>query len=249
MSYHRAVRLVPLTATVLLCSSIAGGCDAEGPARGAPALLDADAELVVTRSISHVPPGGDGPPRLELALRLPDGRLRPLPFDGNAVGGVLFRGEAHVLDASRRLHRVAPDGSAELFAEGVPTDPAVSPDGRLLAWVEVHGHLGTIQVDDGLSRRAVAEGLASAGALRFDPTGSQLFFVGGRPGGVAGLHMTDTEGGGSRCLTNCTLETGAPWGDGYLPPPGGAEALEIGGATVAWTTGGRRVEVRLEAEP
>jgi hypothetical protein len=95
--------------------------------------------------------------------------------------------------------------------------------------------------------RVLTTGLASAGLLAPQPDGT-IFFVGARNGGVAGLWSISA--GKTRCLTNCDLRTGQPWGDRFVPPPGDTAAISVAGQRVEWDAyDGRRYGAQLRGAP
>jgi hypothetical protein len=182
---------------------------------------------------SQPPPGSDAVPRSRVAFRMPDGSLRPV--DREAIAFVpRFGAGAALVDPERRLYEVTPDGQRRMLAAGASGSLAVSPGEDLLAYAVTRGALGELRVHDGTEERTLARGLASAGALGFADGGARLFFVGGRPGGVAGV-WTATTDGDARCLTNCELRTGEPWQDRFVPLPASALAFEPERDAVAWT--------------
>ena len=61
-----------------------------------------------------------------------------------------------------------------------------------------------------------------------------VVFVGSEVGGVSGVWIAD--GTGVRCLTNCDLRTGQPWGDRYVAPPGNTATVRVSGTQVEWRT-------------
>ncbi|HBQ12218.1 MAG TPA: hypothetical protein DEF51_14050 [Myxococcales bacterium] len=101
-----------------------------------------------------------------------------------------------------------------MLAAGV-TALAVSDDLSRLAFAVRSD--GSLRVHDGEVARTLAEGFVSIGALRFDPTGARVAFVGARNGGVAGVWVAGPDG--AACQTNCDLRTGERWGDRFTPPP------------------------------
>lgn len=138
------------------------------------------------------------------------------------------------------MWRMGVDGASVLVAREVVTEPAISDDGQALAYVAHDGSLAyALRVIDARGTRTIARDVPSAGALRFSPDGRALVFVGRSPGGVAGLHAISVDAAAGvttapRCLTNCELVTGRPWGARFVPPPAGAAALRFDGDEVAY---------------
>jgi hypothetical protein len=63
---------------------------------------------------------------------------------------------------------------------------------------------------------------------------------------VAGLHVARVaQGGEAICLSNCQLRAGRPLGEGFVPLPAAAGALEFDGDEVSWDAGGSRASARL----
>lgn len=196
------------------------------------------AQLVVVRVLAQAPEGGDGPTRLALGLARGT-EVTPLALPSPATHAVAWGDDAAVLSADETLRRVTASGAAVLVARDVVTEPAVSDDGRLLAYVAHDGELDyAIRIVDAQGTRDVARGVPSAGVLRFSPDARVLVFVGRSAGGVAGLHeivlATASEAIAPRCLTNCDLVTGQPWGARFVPLPVGAAALRFVGNEVRY---------------
>lgn len=233
---------------LLACSLITAACSSPEPP-AARALGEAP-RLVRIAPPDRPPPGSDAVPRVRVAFRMPNGALRPV--DREAIAFVpRFADGAALVDPERRLHAVRPDGSRRMLASGATGSLAASPDGARLAYVVARGVLGELRTHDGRRERTLARGLASAGALRFAADGARLFFVGGRPGGVAGVWTSAVEGE-ARCLTNCALRTGAPWRGRFVPLPASAEALVPARGAVAWTDAdgtAHRVALSRPGEP
>mgnify|MGYP000106070423 CR=1 FL=1 len=178
-------------------------------ARSAP--LEAPLELVALGL--EAPDGPDALPTHAVAFRSPDGALRPV--DRRAARFVpRWRDGAALVDPEGRLYQVWPDGQRRMLAAGV-TALAVSDDLSRLAFAVRTD--GSLRVHDGEVARTLAEGFVSIGALRFDPTGARVAFVGARNGGVAGVWVAGPDG--AACQTNCDLRTGERWGDRFTPPP------------------------------
>jgi hypothetical protein len=200
------------------------GCASEPSS--APALRDENVE--VNREQAELPGGTDTPPRFSLALRDTNGAR--IPLESRALSHVTFSGGVAVLDSQRRLLVVSADGARRVLAEQAGAPPARGTKGELFYVVQEDAG-AEVRVLTGGVDRVLASGLASAGLLAPQADGTVLF-VGAANGGVAGLWRIDVVG--SRCLTNCDLRTGEPWGDRFVPPPGEAAAIEIIGTRVEW---------------
>jgi hypothetical protein len=214
-----------------------GRCASEPSA--APVIREESVE--VNRQADEVPGGTDTPPRFALALRAADGTRTPL--ESRALAHVTFNGGLALVDSERRLVVVAADGARRVLAEEAGAPPARGPRGELVYVAQKDSGAEVRILETGGADRVIATGLASAGLLAPQPDG-RTFFVGARNGGVAGLWRIGAEG--SRCLTNCDLETGQPWGDRFVPPPGEVAAIKVVGTRVEWDAhDGRRYGVSL----
>ncbi len=187
-----------------------------------------NAEIDVATEQSELPGGNDAPPRLALTLRAA-GTSRLL--EQRAIAHARSSAGVAVVDAQRRLVLIAGDGARRILAEAAGAPPVQGVRGELfyVALRDLAAELRVLEPDG--SERVIASGLASAGMLVPEADGS-VFFVGARNGGVAGLWST--RGGTARCLTNCDLTAGEPWGDRFVPPPGDAAALAVRGDRVEW---------------
>lgn len=210
----------------------------ERPSQDSPAqlALTAAAHLEIVETVWTAPQAADGANRHRYDFVDREGRRTRL--DPVATAGVIWRNEPVLLDHRQRLF-VAGAAQREL-ARAVAAPPAVDESGRLLAYVVLRQGLGELVVQDGLEERTIARGLGGAGALTFSPDGSAVLFIGAPNGGVAGLHVADLEGESSRCLSNCELRSGRSWGDDYVLPPAGPDALHFEGDEVRWHGGGRQ---------
>lgn len=236
------------SATIGLLVATLSACAADAPrttstaAQLAPTVLPSGArslfamgatELVVLRSL-EAPPGGDGPTRLTLALARA-GQSVPVELPSPAIYAAPWGDDAVVLSADGTLRRLRANGALVLVARDVVDDPALSDDGRKLAYVAHDGDLAyALRVIEVGHTRTIARDVPSAGALRFSPDARALVFVGRSAGGVAGLHTISLEPAdeATRCLTNCALVTGQPWGNNFVPLPAGAIALHFDGDEV-----------------
>jgi len=174
------------------------------------------------------PPQSDAAPllRYELSVGLASRQLPPALF------AALSGETAVVWLPDHRLARFGIEGAPRLIARSVSSPP----------WVGVDRIVYASEVGDTVELRALAQGaettlargLASAGMYRLGPDAQGLFFVGAKNGGVAGLWFARFDADEARCLTNCELRTGQPWGDAFVPPPGSAESLEFDGDDVRY---------------
>jgi hypothetical protein len=227
-----------------LSLAVLAGCAPTPPGVGSQALA---AEAVVVRdTIEEVPEGGDLPDTVLLA-HVAD-RGVPRPIEGRAFDGVAFQGGALVLRTDHRLEMVR-DGAAPsvIDAEAV-FSPVVSSDGEHAAWASVRGLEQALVVIDRAGRRTeAAQGLASIGALSFDPAthggARRIAFVGAVNGGIAGLWVARADGSATRCLTNCALRAGQPLGSDHEPLPD--ELVRFEGDAITYRTGDRTVRVAL----
>lgn len=238
----------------LLASTVLVACAVETPtaapasaALGAPSLPPGartlvtmpDGRIVVLRTLSGAPLGGDGPTQLALGLVRGE-QVTPLELPSPAVHAARWGDAAVILGADGSLWRMGVDGGPVLVAREVVTEPAISDDGAVLAYVARDGSLAyALRVIDAAGTRTIARDVPSAGALRFSPDARALVFVGRSRGGVAGLHAISLDAptdapSAPRCLTNCDLVTGQPWGMRFVPPPAGAAAMRFIGDDVAY---------------
>lgn len=231
MLYDLCVRSLPVLTAVVL----AAACTPPDDAATRASLTEA--RLVAVGPAEPGPPGSDAVPHRPVAFRMPDGRTRPV--DREAVAFVSrFASGAALVDPARRLYAVTPDGGRRMLAAGATGSLATSPGGDRLAYVVARGTTGELRIHDGQRARTLVAGLASVGVLRFDGAGERLFFVGGRPGGVVGVWTVGVDPErepAARCLSNCALRTGEPWGDRFVPPPSRPDAFTPEAGAVAWT--------------
>jgi hypothetical protein len=211
---------------------------------GARTLVVMGAAELVALTAVEAPPGGDGPTQLTLALVRGD-HVAPLALPSPAIYAAAWARDAVVLSADGTLRRLGADGSVTLVARDLVTEPALSAHGLVLAYVAHDGDLAyALRVIEAGQTRTIARDVPSAGALRFAPDARALVFVGRSTGGVAGLHTIslETSEDATRCLTNCTLITGQPWGEEFVPLPAGTDALHFDGDEVFYE--GVRVRFR-----
>jgi hypothetical protein len=207
-----------------------------------------DAQLVALRTIDEAPPGGDGPSTLALAI-VQAAQVKPLALPSTAIDAVAWGDAAAVRSVDGTLRRVTADGRTVLVARDVVDRPAVDEAGRALAVVVRDGAQSfALHRIEGGRTVTLARDLPAAGALRFSPDGRYLVYVGRSPGGVAGLHVVavpaveardsnpaqPAEQGISRCLTNCTLVTGALAENAFLALPAGPADLRFEGEFVRY---------------
>ncbi len=238
-----AAWLVPL-------ASLSLGCTGADLGELHEPLLKEGARLVRDRVVWAPPPGADGPPLTTLAWEHRDGSRSAIDV-GPVVHAAVWGGSIVYVDRGFRLWR---EGELQPWAEGVPGAPVVSPDGAMLAYVVADesedGVRAEVHVRTSEGDRVVDRSLLSLGMLRFSPDGQVLLGVGSVNGGVAGLHAIDVRSGRHRCLSNCALRVGQPWGDAFVPPPGDPSALRFeedelvydvptGLARLRWRGGGR----------
>ncbi len=234
----------------LVLALMGGACRTDVPGNRREALVEPPVapRLVYDRKVWAAPPGGDGAPVYTLAWEHPDGRRTPAGV-GPVVHATLWRGAIVYVDPRSRLWL---EGQDQPLALGVVDAPAVSPDDAKLAYVVVaessEGTRAEVHVRSAHADRLVDRSLLSFGALRFSPDGSVLLGVGSVDSGVAGLHAIDLRAGARRCLSNCDLRVGQPWGDAFLPPPGSAAELRFEGDEVLFDTVAGRARLRWRGE-
>jgi hypothetical protein len=216
------------------------GCGAEPSSDSV--LENTEPEVVAEQD--HVPAGGnDAPPRYSLVLHASGTRL---PVESRVLAHVAFGGGIALIDSERRLIAVSGDGMRRVLAEAAGAPPARGSRGELLYVAQQDLDAEVHVLEPGGADRVIASGLAGAGMLAPRADGT-LFFVGAKNGGVAGVWWIGD--GSSRCLTNCDLETGKPWGDRFVPPPGEAAAIEVVGERVEWDAhDGKRYSAPLRGE-
>jgi hypothetical protein len=270
MGTHRTspVRCIAVCALLVALAGCAIDAPAARPSRAASrevalpsgarvlAPIGTNARLVAVRTRDEAPPGGDGPTTFDTAIAR-DGRLRPLVLPSPAIDAVAWGDAAAVRSVDGTLRRVTAEGRAVLVARDVVDRPAVDDAGSLLAVVVRDGALSVaLHLLEGGRTFTLARDLPAAGALRFAPDARHLVYVGRSPGGIAGLHVIGipVERGGdsrptlpaqraiSRCLTNCTLVTGAMAENPFLPLPHRPETLFFEGDFVVY--GGTRIAYR-----
>lgn len=187
--------------------------------------------------------GPDAAPRIELALRGQDGSLTPIA--GEYIDAVEFRTGVAAVTPGRELELVRPDGSRSILARELDGLPARASDGALVYAARFDDAVEICRLSPEGNHRCHASFRGTATRLAPQRDG-QVVFVGARTGGVSGVWIADASG--VRCLTNCAIRAGEPWGDGYRPPPGDAASIRIGSGHVEWRTAeGSRQSAPLEA--
>lgn len=226
------------TRTLLLTSVVLLGCQAPGPTASHSALEGADT-LVFLERVTESAHGSDQRPLNALAWRSTDGRLDPIDLPEPAMHAVALGELVYWVDGAHRLHRFE-GGADELLAEGVFARPIANGErvffvqgdtgeAQTIHWHDVHGDDGRLATD-----------LYQLGSLAAAPDDSALLGVGSVNGGVAGLWVIPLDGE-PRCLSNCGLRVGRPWGDAFVAPPGDASGLTFDGDEVHWDTPAGRV--------
>lgn len=200
---------------------ILGGCVAADPggpssASSAPLVDLASLELQRTPLQARLAEGSDEAPLSEVRWA-PGGAVFPEP----ALTAAAWKDAAAVVDARGRLHRFGRDGRTTFLADDV-AGMVVSADGELLAYTrgDWYGPRDVHLVHEGRDERLAAQ-VRGASVIAVDARAGAMFLIASSPGGVAGLHVIDLEATprAPRCLTNCALRTGTPWGDAFVPPP------------------------------
>ena len=96
-------------------------------------------------------------------------------------------------------------------AEADQSDPAWSPDGRWIAYIENHNgtlDLRVVAADHGTSRVIVAPQIGACGAPSWSPDGGQLSYLYGTPTTPNDIWTVDVEDGTRRQLTHSMLGGG-----------------------------------------
>ncbi|GAB4216421.1 MAG: hypothetical protein OHK0013_42920 [Sandaracinaceae bacterium] len=220
------------------------GCPS-APAGVSPQALSGGA-VIVRETVEVVPEGGDLPDTVLLAHVDEEGVARPI--EGRALGGVAFQGGALVLRTDHRLERVREGTAPSVIDAEAVFSPVVSADGEHAAWASVRGlEQALVVIDREGGRTDAAQGLASIGAISFDPEthggARRIAFVGAVNGGIAGVWVTRADGSATRCLTNCALRAGQPLGAGHEPLPD--ELVRFEGDAILYRTGDRTVRLEL----
>jgi hypothetical protein len=215
---HRTTSLS--ACAVLACAAL--GCAPAARETARPTSAEAP-ELIATPLAIEAPPQSDAAPQWALAFEYQDGRR--VALEERALAFSPFRGGVALIDVSRRLLLISPDGSRRTLSSTSVTTPVLGPSGELYyaarygTVVELH-RLSEAGRDDVIARE-----LSSIGLLAPQADASVLM-VGARNGGVAGIWRVAPGANEAQCATNCELKTGEPWGDRFVPPPGTRDELE-----------------------
>ncbi|MEM9071052.1 MAG: hypothetical protein AAGE52_21250 [Myxococcota bacterium] len=210
----------------LLCIA---GCASREDVSATSSSLNPDRELVRS-ALWTLAAGSDQEPAYLLAWEAADG-TRTASGLGPVLHGVRWRDQIAYVD---RAHTLRLSEESQPLATDVVGAPVVSEDVLGFVridetargtWFELH------RVSD--RHRVLARARGSLGDLRIAPGGQAIFGVGARNGGVAGLWVADAAG--LRCLTNCNLRVGEPWGDAFVPPPS-TDTLRFDGPEVLFDT-------------
>ncbi|UJR79439.1 hypothetical protein [Sandaracinus amylolyticus] len=141
----------------------------------------------------------------------------------NDVALRLREGVAYV-DRDARLVVIDGEGREHAIGDEVLAPPIT--DGARLVWCDERATIFELRDAQPI---ALAHAPGPMAPLAILEDGS-IALVGSTNGGVAGLWLFDDE---LRCLTNCALRVGRPWGDAYTPPPAGA-SIHLEGAHVVF---------------
>lgn len=211
------------------------GCQSVEPSGSTGAELEPAPTLVFHRRAVTPAPGSDQRPGYTLAWEHPDGRLEAIALPRPAVHAVALGPELYWVDADHRLHHRERGHRDEPVAEAVFAAPIAERglvvfvtgdvgEAQTLHWRDAHGGSGRVPT-----------GLYQLGGLRLAPDGTAVLGVGSTNGGVAGVWVVPLEGD-ARCLSNCGLRVGEPFGEAFVPSPGAADALVFEGDRVRWDT-------------
>lgn len=202
-----------------------------------PAVPENSGALVVLRPNAAVSEGPDAPPRVTLAQRQQDGTLSPIR--GEYLDAVEFRDGVARVTLQRELQVLHANGSRSLVARELDGLPALDADGGLV-YAARFGEvveLYRLRANGTQQRLASLRGSATRLSPRSDGT---VVFIGSELGSVSGIWIADSHG--ARCLTNCALRVGRPWGDAYRALPGQTATVRFVGANIEWETAEGRSE-------
>jgi hypothetical protein len=209
---------------VLACAAL--GC-APGARDAARPSVPADStevpELVATPLAIEAPPQSDAAPQWALAFEYQDGRR--VALEERALAFSPFREGVALVDTSRRLLLISPDGSRRTLSSTTATTPALGPSGELYYTARYDTVAELHRLTAAGHDEVIARELSSIGLLAPQADESVLM-VGAPNGGVAGIWRVAPGAHAAECATNCELKTGEPWGDRFVPPPGTVEDLE-----------------------
>jgi hypothetical protein len=202
------------------------------------ALVGSERALVQTATTWTAPDAADGVPQRTYAWRYADGTLEPLDVDG-AIDAEPWLGGAAIRLEGGALVWIAPSGEPVTLSTQAIGEIATSDDHTLLAWAEERdAGRGDVHVRDAFGDRVVAQGLASAGRMRFGAGGRLLVMVATEAGGVASVYAARTDGSGVQQLSNTGVWGAAPWAEAWSPPPVRTSDFAIDDdGTVRWTAG------------
>jgi hypothetical protein len=228
--------------TVLATSAWFGmiGCGDVQSTTGTIASGSDGVSQIVASEVEPVVAGPDAPPKVRLARRFRDGTLSPLR--GDYIDATEFRAGMAAVTTQRELQLVHHDGTKSVLARQVDGLPARGEDDTLV-YTTRYGEIVEIcrlTALGSIRRLASFRGSATQLAPQRDGT---VIFVGAVVGGVSGVWIADASG--ARCLTNCDLRAGQPWGDGYRAPPGDAATVRVTGVRVEWQTPAGQLESAL----
>jgi len=205
---------------------------------GSPdAVPEKTGAFVVLRPDSVTAEGPDAPPRVMLARRHQNGTLSPVA--GEYLDALEFRDGVAAVTLQRQLQVLHADGSRSLVAKDLDGAPALDRAGSLVyaarfgEVVEVY----RLHKDGNQQRLASFRGSATRLSPRSDGT---VVFIGSAFGGVSGIWIADPRG--ARCLTNCDLRVGRPWGGAYRTLPGETATVRFVGSKIEWKTAEGRTE-------
>ncbi len=217
------------------------------PPGGASSPVTAQESVVVRETVAEIPESGDGPDTVLLARVDPEGAVHPI--EGPAFDGVAFQGGALVMRTDRTLEMVRDGAPTSVVDRELVFAPVASSDGEHAAWAAERtlGEQVLVVVDREGGRAEAAQGLASIGALSFDLSthgpSRRIAFVGATQGGIAGLWVTRADGSTARCLTNCALRAGQPFGADHVPLPD--ELVQFDGDAITFRSGDRTTRLEL----
>jgi len=196
--------------------------------------------FMVLRPASATADGPDAPPRVTLARRHQDGSWSPLA--GEYLDALEFRDGVAAVTPQRELQLLHTDGSRSLVAKELDGLPALDGAGSLVYAVR----FGEVVELYRLRRHGTQQRLASfrGSATRLSPrSDGTVVFIGAEFGGVSGIWTASPQG--IRCLTNCDLRVGRPWGGAYRPLPGETATVRFVESGIEWKT----AEGRSESAP
>jgi len=106
----------------------------------------------------------------------------------------------------------------DLYELGWVENPAISPDGRWVAWVRVSVDRAAnryqraiwLSLADGSTTRRLTSGVRSDSSPRWSPDSQQIVFVSNRDGDHAQLYLITITGGEARCLSHTRHGVSSP---------------------------------------